>query len=139
MGIYVTWLGLVHNNRWGANTQIQDVMFVPPDRRFAWLFRIEPVGQVYPSSVINNGYYKCNLYIHDVSSYETVSACLQSFGIEEDNVSDFEVLNSIGELIDPTTAHIQTVVLKSKTGDWRERAGRRDGWWSFNEMECAWN
>ena len=104
------------NNRWDANTQIQDVMFVPPDRQFAWLFRIESRGEVYPSSATNDGYHKCNLYIHDVSSYETVSACLQSFGIDvQDQWSGFEVLNSIGELIDPTTAHVQTVVLKSKT------------------------
>ena len=104
------------DNMWDANTQIQNVMFVSPDRQFAWLFRIEPQGNVFPSSGRCPSDHNCHLYIKNVSACETVSACLQNFGIDtEDKRSDFQVLNSIGEPIHPATAHVQTVVLKSKT------------------------
>ena len=103
------------NNKWDANTQIQNVMFVSPDRQFAWLFRIEAQGNVFPSSGTCPSDHNCHLYIHNVEACRTVSACLTGFGIHIDNLSGFEVLNSIGEPIDPNTAHVQTVVLKSKT------------------------
>ncbi len=103
------------DNTWDANTQIQDVMFVSPDRKFAWLFRIPPREQVFPSNGTHLDYYNCNLYIHDVSEFHTVSECLQSFGIIQNRYSDFQVINIIGELIiDPTQAPVQTVCLTSK-------------------------
>ncbi len=103
------------DNTWDANTQIQDVMFVSPDRKFAWLFRIPSQEQIFPSNGAHLQYYNCNLYIHDVSDFHTVSECLESFGIKQDMDSDFQVLNIIGELIiDPRQAPIQTVCLTSK-------------------------
>jgi hypothetical protein len=103
------------DNTWNANTQIQDVMFVSPDRKFAWLFRISPQEQVFPSNGTHFQYFNCHLYIHDVSQFHTVSECLQSFGIIQDTDSAFQVINIIGELIiDPTQAPIQTVCLTSK-------------------------
>jgi hypothetical protein len=102
------------DNKWDDASQIQDIMFVTPDRQFAWLFRIEPEGGVFPSSVNNNGYDKCNLYIHNVSACRTVSECLQAYNITIDNWSGFVVLNSNGELIDPAQARVQTIVIKSK-------------------------
>ena len=102
------------NNKWDANTQIQNVMFVSPDRQFAWLFRISPQGRVFPSSGTCPSDHNCHLYIHNVSACQTVSECLTGFGIRVDQWSDFQVLNSIGEPIHPATAHVQTVVLKSK-------------------------
>lgn len=101
-------------NTWDDNTHIQDVMLVSPDRKCAWLFRIAPNERVFPSNVAHADYYDCNLYIHDVSECETVSQCLQGFGIQLDQYTDFEVLNIMGELIDPTQALVQTVYLKSK-------------------------
>ena len=103
------------DNMWDANTQIQNVMFVSPDRKFAWLFRIDPQGNVFPSGGTCPSDHNCHLYIHNVEACRTVSACLTGFGIHIDQCSGFEVLNSIGEPIDPNTAHVQTVVLKSKT------------------------
>jgi len=98
--------------QWDDNAQIRDVMFVSPDRHFAWLFRIEPNGQEFPHNT-NTGYHNCNLYIRDVRTCGTVSECLGRFSIIPEG-SDFQVLNSIGELIDPAIAPVQTVVLKSK-------------------------
>ena len=104
------------DNMWDANTQIQNVMFVSPDRKFAWLFRIDPQGNVFPSGGTCPSDHNCHLYIHNVSACKTVNECLQSFAIDvADNGSGFQVLNSIGKLIDPEQAHVQTVVLKSKT------------------------
>ena len=103
------------DDTWDDTSQIQDIMFVTPDRRFAWLFRIEPEGQVFPSSVTNNEREKCNLYIQDISRCNTVIECLDKLTIKVDKWSGFVVLNSNGELIDPAQARVQTVVLKSKT------------------------
>ena len=103
------------DNKWDNTSQIQDIMFVTPDRQFAWLFRIEPEGQVFPSSVTNNEPEKCNLYIHDISGCNTVLECLDKLTISVDKWSDFVVLNSNGELLDPAQARVQTVVLKSRT------------------------
>ena len=103
------------DNKWHDTSQIQDIMFVTPDRQFAWLFRIEPEGQVFPSSVTNNEREKCNFYIHDISGCNTVIECLHKLTIKVDKWSGFVVLNSNGELIDPAQARVQTVVLKSRT------------------------
>ena len=73
------------------------------------------MGDVFPSSVTNNDYDKCNLYIRNLSACRTVSECLQAYNITIDNWSGFVVLNSNGELIDPAQARVQTVVLKSRT------------------------
>ena len=102
-------------NTWNGNTQIRDVMFVSPDRTFAWLFRISPRGQVFPSNDRHEEDHNCKLYIHNVSQFHTVSECLQDFHIIPDSYSDFQVINIIGELIiDPTQAPVQTVCLISK-------------------------
>ena len=108
-------LNMTVNAEWDDKSQIQDIMFVTPDRQFAWLFMIEATGSVFPSSVTHNGREKCNLYIHDISQCNTVTECLQKCAIKVDNWSGFQVLNSNGELIDPATAPVQAIILKSKT------------------------
>ncbi len=103
------------DNTWNANTQIQDVMFVSPDRKFAWLFRISPQEQVFPSNDRHEQYHTCNLFIREVSECYTVGECLARFNIVLDKWSAVQVINIIGELIiDPTQAPIQTVCLTSK-------------------------
>jgi hypothetical protein len=102
------------DNTWKVNTQIQNVMFVSPDLQFAWLFRITPQEQVFPSNDTHYPYFNCHLYVRDVSQVHTVSKCLERFGIGQED-SDFQVINIIGELIeDPTQAPTQTVCLTSK-------------------------
>ena len=103
------------DNQWRDNTCIQDVMFLTPDLKFAWLFRIQPQGPVFPSNATHQSYHPCMLYVQDVSACQTVQACLHTFNIRIDSHSDFQVLNSIGEPIDPTQAPVQTVVLTSTT------------------------
>ena len=105
----------VNADKWEDNGQIQDIMFVTPDRQFAWLFRIEPTGGMFPSSANSNGCYKCTFYVRNVSACNTISECLQGFGITVQDGCDFQVLNDNGELIDPAQAPVQTVVLKSKS------------------------
>jgi len=102
-------------NTWDDNTQIRDVMLVSPDCKFAWLFRIDRNEQGFPSNLVHADYYNCHLYIHEVSECHTVSECLQGFYVQLDNYSDFQVLNIIGEVIDPTQVPVQTVCLKSKS------------------------
>ena len=103
------------DNTWEDRSQIQDIMVVTPDRQFAWLFRIEPMDNIFPSNVNKYAYSKCNLHIQNVSTYRTVSECLQGYNIAIDKWSSFVVLNNKGELIDPAQAPVQAVVLKSKT------------------------
>jgi hypothetical protein len=101
-------------NTWDGNTQIQDVMFVSPDRKYAWLFRI-PLQEPFPSNDRHEYYYACNLYIQEVSELQTVGECLERFGIKLDQYTAFQVLNIIGEhIVDPTQAPVQTVCLTSK-------------------------
>ena len=105
----------VNADIWEDNSQIQDIMFVTPDRQFAWLFRIEPTGGMFPSSANSNGCYKSTFYVRNVSSCNTISECLQGFGITVQDGCGFQVLNDNGELIDPAQAPVQAIILKSKT------------------------
>ena len=103
------------DNQWEDRSQIQDMMVVTPDCQFAWLFRIEPMDNIFPSNVNKNAYAKCHLHIQNVSTCRTVSECLQGYHITIDKWSSFVVLNNKGEFIDPATAPVQAVILKSKT------------------------
>ena len=107
-------LNMTVNAEWDDKSQIQDIMFVTPDRQFAWLFRIEPTGGMFPSSANSNGCYKSTFYVKSVYSCNTISECLQGFGITVQDGCGFQVLNDNGELINPATAPVQTVVLISK-------------------------
>jgi hypothetical protein len=97
---------------WTDATQLQDVLLVSPDRRFAYLYRVP--SPPFPSNAAHDSWYACNLYVQDVSTCHTVAQCLARFGIAHDRYALWQALSLTGEPVDPTTAPVQAVCLVSK-------------------------
>jgi hypothetical protein len=96
---------------WTDDTQLQDVLLVSPDRRFAYLYRIP--SPPFPSSASHRKYYSCNLYVRDVEACRTLAECLACFAIEHDQYARWQPLSPSGEPVDLATAPVQTVCLVS--------------------------
>jgi hypothetical protein len=94
---------------WTDATQLQDVMLLSPDRRFAYLYRVP--APPFPSNAAHSSYYSCNLYVQNVEACRTVADCLARFGIVHDRYATWKALSPTGQPVDPATAPVQAVCL----------------------------
>jgi hypothetical protein len=94
---------------WTDATQLQDVLLVSPDRRFAYLYRVP--APPFPSNAAHDSWYACHLYVQDVSDCHTLAQCLACFGIVHDQHAGWQPLSPSGQPVDPATAPLQTVCL----------------------------